>query len=69
MLIFVTNENNLKNILDLPALDHFGDKEIKLKGAKMFMGDTNLLLMDRLHPSSIYRYDLQKGKIVEEWVN
>jgi len=32
------------------------------------MGDTNLLLLDTLHPSTAYKFDLQKGKIVEEWV-
>jgi len=34
----------------------------------MFMGDTNLLLLDSLHPSTAFRLDLEKGKIVEEWV-
>jgi hypothetical protein len=35
----------------------------------MFMSDTNLLLLDSLHPSTAYRLDLEKGKIIEEWVN
>jgi len=54
--------------LDFPALEKYQNKEIKLKAAKMFMSDTNLLLLDSLHPSTVYRLDLEKAKIVEEWV-
>lgn len=56
-------------MLNLPAIEKYQNKEIRLKGAKMFMGDRNLLLLDSLHPSTAYRLDLEKGKIVEEWVN
>lgn len=54
--------------MDLPPLKKFEGKDINIMDAKMFLSDSNMLLMDSFHPSSAYRYDLSKGKIVEEWV-
>lgn len=54
--------------MDLPELKSYDNKEINIIDAKMFMSDSNMLLLDSLHPTSAYRYDLSKGKIVEEWV-
>lgn len=34
----------------------------------MFLSDTNMLLLDTKNPNCAYRFDLGKGKIVEEWV-
>jgi hypothetical protein len=33
----------------------------------MFYSDTNMILLDSKNPNSAFRFDLGKGKVVEEW--
>lgn len=54
--------------MNLPAVVEYEDKKINIKNAQMFYSDTNMILLDNNNPNAAFRYDLGKGKIVEEWV-
>ncbi len=45
----------------------YENKDINIKNAQMFYSDTNMLLLDEKNKNSAFRFDLGKGKIVEEW--
>jgi hypothetical protein len=53
--------------MNLPAVSEY-DNKVNIKNAKMFYSDTNMVFLDKDDPGKVYRYDLPKGKIVEEWV-
>jgi hypothetical protein len=55
--------------MNLPAVVSYEDKNIDIKNAQMFNSDTNMILLDKNNKDTAYRYDLAKGKIVEEWVS
>ncbi len=55
--------------MNLPAVAEFDNKNVDIKNAHMFYSDTNMIFLDKENPNSVFRYDLQKGTIVEEWVN
>jgi hypothetical protein len=54
--------------MNLPAVKEFEDKNVDIKNAHMFYSDSNMIFLDKENPNSVFRYDLQKGKVVEEWV-
>jgi hypothetical protein len=54
--------------MNLPAVVSYEDKNIDIKNVQMFNSDTNMILLDKNNKDTAYRYDLAKGKIVEEWV-
>ena len=53
--------------MNLPSVKEY-DTNVNIKNAKMFYSDTNMIFLDKDDPGKVYRYDLPKGKIVEEWV-
>jgi hypothetical protein len=54
--------------MNLPAVVQYEDKDVNIKNVQMFNSDTNMILLDKNNKDTAYRYDLTKGKIVEEWV-
>jgi hypothetical protein len=66
--VYKTDEEDvLTHLANLPAVIKYEDKDLDIKNAQMFYSDTNMILLDQNNPSSAFRYDLGKGKIVEEW--
>jgi hypothetical protein len=55
--------------MNLPAVTEFKDKNIDIKNAHMFYSDSNMIFLDKDNSNQVFRYDLQKGKVIEEWVN
>lgn len=54
--------------MNLPAVTEYQDKTLNIKNAHMFKSDSNMIFLDKDDPKSVMRYDLEKGKVVEEWV-
>lgn len=66
--VYKTDEDDiLTHLANLPAVLKYEDKNLDIKNAQMFYSDTNMILLDQNNPSSAFRFDLGKGKIVEEW--
>lgn len=66
--VYKTDEEDvLTHLANLPAVAKYEDKDIDIKNALMFQSDTNMILLDKNNPNSVFRYDLGKGKIIEEW--
>src|SRR5690606_29788476 len=66
--VYKTDEEDvLTHLANLPAVVKYEDKDLDIKNAQMFYSDTNMILLDKNNPNSAFRYDLGKGKIVEEW--
>jgi hypothetical protein len=55
--------------MNLPAVTEYDSKNVDIKNAQMFYSDSNMIFLDKENPNNVFRYDLQKGKIIEEWVN
>jgi len=66
--VYKTDEEDvLTHLANLPAVTKYEDKDIDITNAQMFYSDTNMILLDKKNPNTAFRYDLGKGKIVEEW--
>jgi hypothetical protein len=52
----------------LPPISGYSDKKIDVSAAQMYLSDSNMMLLDKVNPNWAYRFDLGKGKVVEEWV-
>ena len=66
--MYKTDEDDvLTHLANLPAVTQYEDKNIDITNAHMFYSDTNMILLDKKNPNTAFRYDLGKGKIVEEW--
>ncbi len=66
--VYKTDEEDvLTHLANLPAVTKYEDKDIDIANAQMFYSDTNMILLDKKNPNTAFRYDLGKGKIVEEW--
>lgn len=66
--VYKTDEDEvLSHLVNLPAVVEYKDKNIDVRNANMFYSDSNMVLLDKLNPNSLFRYDLGTGKIVEEW--
>jgi hypothetical protein len=66
--VYKTDEEDvLTHLANLPAVVKYNDKDLDIKNAQMFYSDTNMILLDKNNPNSAFRYDLGKGKVVEEW--
>ena len=59
--------NSLNLLMNLPPVQEFEGKEVNLKKRQMFLGDTNILFLDKNNQNSLYQYDILKSKIVSEW--
>jgi hypothetical protein len=55
-------------LTNLPTVATYEDKNIDVSNAHMFRSDHNMIFLDKNNPNSAFLYDLEKGKIVEEWV-
>ena len=58
---------HLLSVMNIPSVNEYNGKKIDLIGAKMFMSDTNMLLKDNINKESLFQFDIESGKIVEEW--
>jgi hypothetical protein len=66
--VYKTDEEDiLTHLANLPAVVQYEDKNLDIRNAQMFYSDTNMILLDQNNPNSAFRFDLGKGKIVEEW--
>ena len=66
--VYKTDEDDvLTHLANLPAVTMYEDKNIDITNAHMFYSDTNMILLDKKNPNTAFRFDLGKGKIVEEW--
>ncbi len=66
--VYKTDEEDvLTHLANLPAVVKYEDKTLDISNAQMFYSDTNMIFLDKNNPSAAFRYDLGKGKIVEEW--
>jgi hypothetical protein len=66
--VYKTDEDDvLTHLANLPAVVQYKDKNINIKNAHMFSSDTSMMLLDNNNPGSVFRFDLGKGKIVDEW--
>ena len=67
--VYKTDEDNekLTHLMNLPSVATYNDSNIALNGAQLYNSDTNMLLLDRNNPNSLWQYDISTGKIVEEW--
>ena len=61
------NSGNLLSVMNIPSVNEYEGKKIDLNKAKMFMSDTNMLLKDKKNNNSLFQFDIEKGKIIEEW--
>jgi hypothetical protein len=62
-----TEQDELLHLANLPAVLTYDNKDLDISEAQMFYSDTNMMLLDKNNKNSLFRYDLGKGKIVEEW--
>lgn len=73
IVIYKANENNELDFLDsIEPIKTYENSQIKIGDAKMFASDSSILLLDRSKENDqgtdkIYKYDLNKLKIVEEY--
>ena len=58
---------HLLSVMNIPSVNEYNGKKIDLIGAKMFMSDTNMLLKDNINKESLFQFDIESSKIVEEW--
>jgi len=66
--VYKTDEEDvLTHLANLPAVVKYEDKDLDIRNAQMFYSDTNMILLDKFNPNSAFRYDLAKGKIIDEW--
>ena len=63
-----SNESGeLLSVMNLPSVNEYKGNKINLSDAKMFKSDTNMLFLDKNNNKSLFQFDVEKGKIVEEW--
>lgn len=62
-----TPNNNLEFSTNISKVETPGGKMFSPKKVMLHAEDTNMILQDESNPNSVYRMDLEYGKIVDEW--
>lgn len=62
-----TPNNNLEFSTNISKVETPGGKLFSPKKVMLHAEDTNMILQDENNPNSLYRMDLEYGKVVDEW--
>lgn len=62
-----TPNNNLEFSTNISKVETLGGKLFNPKKVMLHAEDTNMILQNEANPNSLYRMDLEYGKIVDEW--
>ena len=75
----ITNDNKLvsykikqedyiiEKISSKPILQEYQDNGLKVKNGLLHRSENNILFLSENNPYSLYQYDLEKEKVVNEW--
>ena len=61
--------DELIHTMDLPPVLDYDGNPINISKAKMYLSDTNMILQDKNNPKTLWQYDINTGKIIDEWKN
>jgi hypothetical protein len=61
------NTDQLIHTMNLPPVKDYNGNPLNISKAKMYLSDTNMLLQDDNKPNSLWQYDINTGKIIDEW--
>jgi hypothetical protein len=61
--------DQLIHTMDLPPVLDYEGNPINISRAKMYLSDTNMILQDKNNPKTLWQYDINTGKVVDEWKN
>lgn len=62
-----TNDDKLKHSTTISNLKTKEGKSFKPSKVMLHSEDSSMLLMNKLDPHSVFRMDLETGKVVDEW--